>query len=88
MTQMRDNPTTMETAMDEWIEAVRRELGIGTVVDVDAILDVARVAAHSVARPAAPVTTFLLGIAVGGGADPADAAARIDALAAGWTASD
>jgi molybdopterin-guanine dinucleotide biosynthesis protein A len=70
--------------MDEWIDAVRQELGLESAVDVDVILDVARVAAHNVARPAAPVTTFLLGIAVAGGADLADAAGRIDALAAGW----
>lgn len=70
--------------MDEWIDAVRAELGLDAAVDIDVILDVARVAAHNVARPAAPVTTFLLGIAVAGGADVADAARRIDELASGW----
>lgn len=74
--------------MDEWIAAVRQELGLDSTVDVDVILDVARVAAHNVARPAAPVTTFLLGIAVAGGADVADAARGIEALASGWTPSD
>ena len=67
--------------MDEWIDAVRQELGLDSAVDVDVILDVARVAAHNVARPAAPVTTFLLGVAAAGGADVADAARRIEALA-------
>ena len=71
-------------AMDEWIDAVRLELDLDSSVDIDVILDVARVAAHNVARPAAPVTTFLLGIAVAGGADPASAAKRIEALAEGW----
>lgn len=70
--------------MDDWIDAVRQELGLDSSVDIDAILDVARVAAHNVARPAAPVTTFLLGAAVAGGADLADASRRIEALAAGW----
>lgn len=74
--------------MDEWTAAVQRELGLDLPVDVDLILDVARVAAHNVARPAAPVTTFLLGVAAGGGADLADAARRIEALAAGWTPPD
>ena len=37
--------------------------------------------AHGVARPAAPLTTYLLGVAVGRGADPAQAAARLTALA-------
>lgn len=73
--------------MDEWIDAVRTELGIDTDVDVDAILDVARVAAHGVARPAAPVTTFLLGFAVARGADLSDAQRRLDALADGWGGS-
>jgi Domain of unknown function (DUF6457) len=71
--------------MDEWIDAVRQELGLDAAVDIDVILDVARVAAHNVARPAAPVTTYLLGVAAASGADVADAARRIEALASGWT---
>ena len=74
--------------MDEWIDAVRQELGLDSAVDIDVILDVARVAAHNVARPAAPVTTFLLGVAAAGGADVADAARRIEALASGWPRPD
>ena len=74
-------------AMEEWIQAVRLELGIDDSVDVDVILDIARVAAHNVARPAAPVTTFLLGVAVGRGADVADSAALISALADRWAPS-
>lgn len=74
--------------MDEWTAAVQQELGLDLPVDVDLILDVARVAAHSVARPAAPVTTFLLGVAAAGGADLADAARRIEALAEGWNRPD
>ena len=76
-----------DRTMDEWIEAVRQELGLDASVDVDGILDVARVAAHNVARPAAPVTTYLLGIAVAQGADPDQARARISALADGWPSS-
>lgn len=34
-------------------------------VDVDAVLGVAGVAAHSVVRPAAPLTTFVAGLAAG-----------------------
>ncbi len=74
--------------MDTWIDAVRTELGIDAAVDVDAILDVARVAAHGVARPAAPVTTYLLGIAVAGGAELEDARRRIEALAEGWPVAE
>ncbi len=74
--------------MDEWIAAVQRELGLAVPVDVDLILDAARVAAHNVDRPAAPVTTFLLGAAAAGGADLADATRRIEALAVGWKQPD
>jgi molybdopterin-guanine dinucleotide biosynthesis protein A len=70
--------------MQTWIEAVRAELHLPADVNVDVILDVARVAAHSVERPAAPVTTFLLGSAVAGGMDVNEAAAKIQALAATW----
>ncbi|WP_435106477.1 DUF6457 domain-containing protein [Nocardiopsis synnemataformans] len=70
----------------EWAEAVRGELGLtGTEPlrkeDVDRVLDLARDAAHSVARPAAPLTTYLLGVAVGQGADPDEAAAALSRLA-------
>lgn len=79
---------TQPTPLDDWIEAVRRELGIDGDVDVTAILDVARVAAHGVARPAAPVTTYLLGVAAAAGVDPAEAARRLEALAEGWPQTD
>ncbi|MBB4930176.1 hypothetical protein F4561_000996 [Lipingzhangella halophila] len=68
----------------EWAERVCAELELSEEIgkaDVDRILDLAKDAAHSVARPAAPLTTYLLGIAVGRGADPADAAAELRRLA-------
>jgi hypothetical protein len=89
--------------MDEWIEAVCRELGlrgdaadgidadvdvdvdVDVDIDVDAILEVAKHAAHGVLRPAAPVSTYLMGLAVARGADVADVAARISRLAQGWS---
>jgi Domain of unknown function (DUF6457) len=74
--------------MDEWIDAVRLELGLDTPVDMNVILDLARAAAHNVARPAAPVTTFLLGVAAARGDDVVDAARRIEELAAGWTQAE
>jgi hypothetical protein len=75
---------TMITTMQKWIDAVRAELEIDARVPLDAILDVARHAAHNVIRPAAPVTTYLLGIAVAQGADPVEALAKIEALALNW----
>ena len=70
--------------MNTWIDAVCAELNLSAVADVDVILDVARVAAHNVERPAAPVTTFLVGLAVAGGMDVKDAATKIQNLAATW----
>jgi len=70
--------------MKTWIETVCAELNLPADVNVDVILDVARVAAHSVERPAAPVTTYLLGVAVAGGMDVTEAAAKIQALAEAW----
>ena len=70
--------------MQEWVDAVREALGVDVALDIDGILDVARDAAHNVDRPAAPVTTYLLGAAVAAGADPAAAAAQVGELARGW----
>ena len=74
--------------MQEWVDAVRAALGVDVALDIDAILDVARDAAHNVDRPAAPVTTYLLGAAVAAGADPAQAAAVVSELARGWGARE
>jgi molybdopterin-guanine dinucleotide biosynthesis protein A len=75
-----------ETMMTTWINAVCADLNLPADVNVDVVLDVARVTAHSVERPAAPVTAFLLGLAVAGGMDVGEAAARIQLLAASWPA--
>ncbi|MDI1289630.1 MAG: DUF6457 domain-containing protein, partial [bacterium] len=48
------------------------------------ILDVARDAAHAVERPAAPVTTYLMGFAVAKGMTADEAAERISTLARDW----
>lgn len=74
--------------MDEWIDRVMAELGLTERPDVASILDVARDAAHGVARPAAPVTTYLMGVAVAQGRDPHDIAQRIARLADGWSSAD
>ena len=73
--------------MQAWIDAVCAELNLPSDVNVDLILDVARDAAHNVERPAAPVTTFLLGILVGRGMGVIEAAAKIQDLAATWPKS-
>ena len=72
--------------MDEWVEALTRVLELPPDVDVKSVLDVARDVAHNVERPAAPVSTFLVGVAVGGGMAPAVAVERVQELAQGWSA--
>ncbi|MBG6068840.1 DUF6457 domain-containing protein [Micromonospora ureilytica] len=73
------------TVMDDWVTAVCAELDLDPAgVPVPAVLDLARDVAHQVLRPGAPVTAYLLGLAVGRGAEPADVAARLGALAGSW----
>ncbi|GCB47646.1 NTP transferase domain-containing protein [Streptomyces sp. NL15-2K] len=74
--------------LDEWISAVKDELGIDLDVDTGVLLDLARDAAHGVARPAAPLTTFLVGYAAAqAGGSPeavAEASRKAAALALRW----
>ncbi|KRV47384.1 molybdopterin-guanine dinucleotide biosynthesis protein MobA [Wenjunlia vitaminophila] len=74
--------------LETWIAQVKSELGIELEVDTAVLLDLARDAAHGVARPAAPLTTFLVGYAAGrAGGDPqavAEAARKAQSLALAW----
>ncbi|MER7308891.1 NTP transferase domain-containing protein [Streptomyces griseoluteus] len=76
--------------LNEWITAVKNELGIELDVDTRVLLDAARDVAHGVARPAAPLTTFLIGYAAAQGkGDPesvAEASAKVADLATRWEA--
>jgi len=67
--------------LDEWVRDLSDALGVNAAgTDVPLLLDVARDAAHGIARPAAPLTTFLVGLAAGrrgGGADAVTSAAGI-----------
>ncbi|MFI6404610.1 NTP transferase domain-containing protein [Streptomyces sp. NPDC050548] len=78
--------------LDEWISAVKDELGIDLDVDTGILLDLARDAAHGVARPAAPLTTFLVGYAAaqgkGGPEAVAEAARKAATLALRWADED
>ncbi|MYQ48399.1 NTP transferase domain-containing protein, partial [Streptomyces sp. SID4985] len=76
--------------LNEWITAVKNELGIDLDVDTRVLLDVARDVAHGVARPAAPLTTFLVGYAAAQGKGDAEAiaeaAGKVASLALRWEA--
>jgi len=77
------------STLDDWTDALCAELGVDPEdVDKKTVLDLARDAAHAVDRPAAPLTTYLLGIAVGRGQPPTETAARLRRLALGWSADD
>ena len=71
--------------LTEWVRVAGRELGLDPAeVPTSAILDLARDVARGVVRPGAPVTAYLMGVAVGRGADPADVADRLSELALSW----
>ena len=76
------------STLEDWTAAVRADLGFDaeplSTAETRAVLDMARDVAHAVDRPAAPLTAYLLGVAVGRGLTLPDASARVNALAAGW----
>jgi Domain of unknown function (DUF6457) len=49
--------------LHDWIDELCDALDIDAEVDEGLVLDLARDAAHNVERPAAPITTYLLGYA-------------------------
>lgn len=70
--------------LTQWLTRLSSELGTddlrldeGTISD---LLDLTREAAHGVERVAGPLTTFLVGVAVGRGADVAAATRTATAL--------
>lgn len=87
------------STLEEWTAVVAAELGLdaGPLAaavsgrePVDLVLDMTKDVAHGVARPAAPLTAYLLGLAVGTSGDPATArelATRLSELAEEWAAA-
>lgn len=72
-----------EDALELWLAEAAGALGIEppTGPERTAVLDLARDVAHNVARPGAPLTAFLLGVAVGRGADLGAARELLSGLA-------
>ncbi|WIB27885.1 DUF6457 domain-containing protein [Curtobacterium sp. MCSS17_015] len=69
---------TEPAALDGWAGRVSDALELpGTAVDIGAVLDLARDTAHGVTRAAAPLTSYLVGVAVGRGAALPDAIATV-----------
>lgn len=78
-------------ALDAWAGALRERFGLGDGdVPIPLILDLAREAANGVARPAAPLSTFVAGLVAGraGGTaeDVESAVAAVVELAQSWEA--
>lgn len=72
------------STVDDWLDEASKALGVEAAIDSLLILDLAREVAHGVARPAAPLTSYLLGLAVAGGADPLKAAETLTHLVREW----
>ena len=74
--------------LHDWIDELCDVLDIETEVDEALVLDLAKVAADNVIRPAAPITTYLLGYAAGSNGANAEQterlAAKAQSLAENW----
>ena len=90
---MPDSKHLPPAALDEWLAAAAAEIGVTEAnVELDTettriVLHAAKLIARNVARPAAPLSTFLLGVAVGAAGDPRalnDLADQLGELALGW----
>jgi hypothetical protein len=67
--------------LHDWIDELCDTLDIETEVDEGLVLDLAKVAADNVVRPAAPITTYLVGYAAGAAAADTREVERLAALA-------
>jgi hypothetical protein len=70
----------------EWTLSAAVKLGVDVEeVDTAQVLELARDVRHAVTNPAAMVAVYLLGVAVGRGADPREAAAQLADLTKAWS---
>ena len=80
-------------ALDAWADALRELFGLDAEdIPIPLILDLARDVAVGVARPAAPLSAFVAGLAAGRtGGSPEQvrkAVSEITSLAGGWDSDD
>ncbi|QHC65997.1 hypothetical protein GSU68_04975 [Rathayibacter sp. VKM Ac-2759] len=76
--------TDTDTTLTAWWNELTDALGLGDVpIAPDVLLSLAGDAAHGVVRPAAPLTTFLVGYAAGLDGGGSDALARAVEAAGG-----
>ncbi|WP_144662687.1 NTP transferase domain-containing protein [Paenarthrobacter nicotinovorans] len=64
--ELEANVKSQEETLEDWCRTLLQAFELeGVEVDINEVLAVAGVAAHSVVRPAAPLTTFIAGYAAG-----------------------
>ena len=99
MANERSEPTTSEenpsrdSVLEDWVNDLARTLNVDpSLADIPLLLDVAREAAHNVTRTAAPIATFLVGLAASQhGSTPeavSEAAKKVQQRAAAHKAED
>ena len=73
--------STPHPALDPWLTELAALLGTDVDLDQTVLLDLTRIVAHNVARPAGPLTTFVLGyVAARGDLDATDIAALAERI--------
>ncbi|KDA06856.1 hypothetical protein DC31_07685 [Microbacterium sp. CH12i] len=81
---MSDSPA----GLDSWVASLAEALDLPEgEVPTNLLLDLTRDAAHGIVRPAGPLTTYLVGVAVARGMSVDDAAARTRSAIAAWGAA-
>lgn len=80
---MPEAPPESGIPLEQWVADLAEALGVPELagLDLGLVLDLARDAAHGVARPAAPLTTFLVGFAAGRAGASTDELRRLAELA-------
>lgn len=71
----------LQATVENWIARVCADLDLPVPDDYTELLEIARICAHEVARPTAPITTYLAGLAAARGMDPGQVRMRVAALA-------
>jgi hypothetical protein len=75
--------------IEEWTDLAAAELGVGPEeLDKGTILALSRYVARDVCGAAAPLTFYLVGVAVGRGMPLAEATARVSTLVERWRGAD
>ncbi len=74
--------------VQKWVQLVADELGVSGSIELAALLKITRDVAHQVARPAAPLTTYVIGTAMAGGVDMATVSAAVQRCLDEWAAAN